>query len=388
MWLLESDTREALEQAQNSGSMPTAEQQASHIQALSDGGARILNVAGNSAEISIKGTLTKTPSFLAMLFGGGNTTYLDINNAIASAEQDDNISDITLAIDSPGGSVDGLFDTLAVIQSAKKPIVARVSNLAASAAFAIASQADKIISENHATRFGSIGILASFNVNKFTVKIASTKAPKKSPDVTTTEGVEMVREELDALHEIFVDAIASGRGVSTNTVNAKFGQGGVLLAGEALKRGMIDSMAKTPLQSVENTKTKAAADGGDNLKVKVMDLAKLKAEHPEAYAAAVQVGFDDGVTHERDRVGAHLTMGEASGDMVTAVKACKDGNDMTATLQAAYMAAGMNRSDTQARGDDNNDAGDGTNDDDNNDADTDAETIAASLEARFGTEVK
>ena len=91
-----------------------------------------------------------------------------------------------------------------------------------------------------------------------------------------------------------------------------------------------------------------------------MDLQTLKAQHPDVYAAAAQ----EGRTEERDRVGAHLTMGEASGDMKTAIDAVQDGSAMTATLQAKYMAAGMNRSDVQARQDDDDaeaNAGDDAN---------------------------
>ena len=84
-----------------------------------------------------------------------------------------------------------------------------------------------------------------------------------------------------------------------------------------------------------------------------MDLQILKAQHPAVYAAAVQ----EGTAQERDRVGAHLKMGEASGDMDTAISAVEDGSAMTATLQAKYMAAGMNRAAAQARQDDDAEAG-------------------------------
>ena len=87
-----------------------------------------------------------------------------------------------------------------------------------------------------------------------------------------------------------------------------------------------------------------------------MDLNQLKADHPSVYAQAVQIG----TTEERDRVSAHMTMGTASGDMAIATKAIEDGTGMTAGLQAKYMAAGMNRKDIGARGNDNPaDVGDG-----------------------------
>mgnify|MGYP003633306048 CR=1 FL=1 len=101
MWLLEASVRQAIQQAQKAGFMPSAEQQAqfdarfgtSNVSANDN---RLLTVAGNNAEISVKGVITKSPSFMAMLFGGGNTTYPEIISAIAAAEQDDTVSNITL----------------------------------------------------------------------------------------------------------------------------------------------------------------------------------------------------------------------------------------------------------------------------------------------------
>jgi len=394
MWLLESSVRDALDAAIIAGVSPTAEQQAqfeaTHISALSEGGSRILTMAGSSAEISVKGVLTKAPDFLAMLFGGGNTTYPDIISALKEANENPNIADITLVIDSPGGHIDGLFDLLDTLKAIRKPVKAIGINLVASAAYAIASQADTIVSSNDATRFGSIGIVMSAKIDENRVDITSTNAPRKAPDVRTEEGKAMIVEQLDAMHELFVAAIADGRGGTTDDINANFGQGGVLLAGEALKRGMIDSIAARPLQSVKNTNTQSAAIGGDNQKVKVMTLDELKAAHPEAYNAAVSVGVTQGVTQERDRVGSHLTMGKSSGDMETAVKACIEGTEMTGTMQATYMSAGMARADISAATSDEEvtaAAGDNANAEDDT-AETDAESVVAGLEARFGTEVK
>ena len=288
-----------------------------------------------------------------MLFGGGNTTYAEVIAALAEAERDDSIKEIILVIDSPGGSVDGLFDTIAAIETTKTPINAIVSNTAASAAYAIAAAADKITASNRAARFGSVGVVATFQVFDDEVSIASTDAPKKRPDVTSEEGRAVVREELDALHEIFVEAIATGRNTTPEKINAEFGQGATLLADDALKRGMIDTIAGTTLSVVPSTvSTPTALNGGDNLETGPMDLDTLKASHPTVYAAAV----DYGTTQERDRVSAHLTMGEASGDMKTAISAINEGSGMTASLQATYMAAGMNRADINNRQYDDTDA--------------------------------
>jgi len=101
-----------------------------------------------------------------------------------------------------------------------------------------------------------------------------------------------------------------------------------------------------------------------------MDLNELKTAHPEVYAAAV----NEGVAKERDRVGAHLTLGTQSGAMETAVNAVKGGSELTATLQAEYMAASMKKNANDTRGDDNADTGAVDGADTNADADAAPDT--------------
>lgn len=355
MWLLEQSIRQAIEQAQTTGVAPNVDQQAqfeaSRITAQFGQSSRLLTVVGETAKIEVQGVLTKTPSFLAMLFGGGNTTYSEIISALAEADNDENVKNAEMLIDSPGGNVDGLIDTVEAIKNFSKPITVIASNLIASAAYILASQADKIIASNKAVRVGSVGVLFSTRIDDKEISITNTASPKKDPDVTTKAGKAVIVEELDALYNVLVDDIAEGRNITVDEINAKFGQGAVLLADEALKRGMIDSItkSKSELEIVNPTVTNTAANGGDNkTKVQNMNLQELKANHPDLYSAAVEIGANG----ERDRVTAHLTMGEASGAMDTAVKAIKDGSLMTVTLQAEYMAAGMNRGDTTTRTED------------------------------------
>lgn len=353
LWLLDSETKSALEGAYANDRIIDVGQQleyeASYKASASSGpNSRLLTVAGDSAEVSIKGVLTKSPDLMAFLFGGGNTTYHEVVSALAEADANSAVEKITLNIDSPGGQFDGLFDLLSAIQATKKPTEAYISGIGASAAYAIASQADRVVAANISSRVGSVGVVVSMGVRDDVVTIASSDAPKKRPDVKTEQGKAMVREELDAMHEIFAEAIAVGRGVDANKVNADFGQGATLLAREALKRGMIDAIAEPSLKVVKNAETTTVAKGGIKPETRIMNRDEFKAQHSDLYEAVMQEGVDK----ERDRVVAHLTMGEASGDTKTAFQAIKDGSVMTASLQASYMAAGMNRSDINARQDD------------------------------------
>lgn len=380
MWLLENDTRQALERAYAAGLAPTAEQQdqfmARYGREDGENEARLLTIFGDSASVNISGIITKAPDFLAMLFGGGNVTYRDINRALAVADADPTVKNITLAIDSPGGQFDGLFDTLAAIQATKKPVRAVVNGMAASAAYAIAAQAETIHATNKAARIGSVGVVGTFRVREDEVTITSTNAPRKRPDVTTDAGRAMVREELDALHAIFVDAIATGRGKSVDTINTSFGQGATLLAEEAKSRGMIDSVATLRVVKAPTT----TASSGQK-EVKIMDLKTLQASHPDVYAAAVAVGE----AQERDRVGAHLMMGEKSGALDVALAAVRDGSAMTHTLQATYLTAGMNRNDQSNRASDDATAAAATAAAATTTTDeTEADKVAAMVAAQFG----
>ncbi len=386
-WLLEQSVWKIFQQAQAAGFKPSADQQTRFEARFFDDdddarSGRVLTVAGDTAEIKIEGVLTNTPNFMAMMFAGGNVTYGEIIGALAKAEQDPEVKKIVLAINSPGGQFDGLFDLINALQKVDKPIDSSIGPEANSAAYAIAAQTRTITATTRATRVGSIGVVASFNVDGERVQITSTDAPNKRPDVTTDAGRAVIREELDAMHEIFVDAIATGRGVTVEKVNEDFGKGATLLAQVAVDRNMIDAVADTKLKVVRTN----PATSGNQLETETMNISELRAQHPETYAAAVEVG----VTDERDRVSAHITMGEACGDMAIAVAAIGAGDPMSAARQAEYMAAGMNRSDTGDRNDDDDAAAAALAS-----ADTDAgadvggtaDQVAAAVEAKLGLDV-
>jgi ClpP class serine protease len=340
-WLLEAGVLALMQSAEYISFVPTAEQR-TNLLALargpSAGGSPLLTVAGDQAEIFIEGVLTPRRDFGALFFGPGNTIYGEIISAIAEADMNEDVKQITLNINSPGGNIEGLFETLAAMEKAKTPIKAVVSGVAASAAYAIAAQADTIEATSKAAMFGSIGIVTTVATSDRSVTIASTNAPKKAPDAKTEEGVEIIREQLDGVAELFVEAIAKGRDVSEATVNKKFGQGGVLLAAEALERGMIDTLSAPVAAKEPLTAPKAII----NKETKAMNLAQLKAEHPALYAEVLALGVVDGVAAERDRVEAHAKMGAAYGAEAIALKAIAEGTPMTASLTADYMTAKVN----------------------------------------------
>jgi len=296
---------------------------------------RNMTIAGSICEIRVEGVLTKRPDWIAQYFGGGNTTYQDIRSALFIAESNPAIREVVLVIDSPGGSADGLIDMMDAIAAFRvnsgKKLRVRAEN-AQSAAYGIAAAAGNIEAVGRGATFGSIGTAVTFFLWEQEVTLTNTDSPDKRPDVTTAEGKAVVVKYLDQLNFEFVRCIAQGRGVDAQAVTDGYGRGASMTAVEAKSRGMIDKIATTAPRAVPISKGKSMSE-----------------EHPENRAALDAAILQRGVDQERDRVRAHLAMGESCGDLSIALEAIRAGHGMTLELNARYMSASMNRGDRTNR---------------------------------------
>lgn len=111
------------------------------------------DVVGGIAVIPVQGTLVQKLGSLRPY--SGMTGYDGIRQSFLTAISDPEVSGICLDIDSPGGEVAGCFDLVDEIYHARgsKPIHAILTENAYSAAYAIASAADRI----HVPRTGGVG---------------------------------------------------------------------------------------------------------------------------------------------------------------------------------------------------------------------------------------
>lgn len=347
MWLIEENAGRVLADARERGLASLSHEQIVAFErevTAASGDPRNVVRAGSTMEIRVEGTLTERPDIFAAWFGGGNTTYESITRALATAASDASVRDVVLRVNSPGGQVDGLFDALSAIESFRATSGKKLKTIASkaqSAAYAIASASGTIVAANSASMFGSIGTAIDIvtNPNVKVISVTNSDSPLKRPDPTTDEGRAEIVRFLDQVNDLFVRAIANGREISASDVTENFGRGSSFVAEDAKRRGMVDAIANPMPKSTGSKKTTTAIDGAG--KEMHMDLATLKSQHPAAYQAAV--------AEERDRVVAHLTLGESSGDMKTATEAIRSGEGMTQTITAKYLMAGMNRSDRGAR---------------------------------------
>lgn len=209
-------------------------------------GERLANENGVGI-LFVRGPMFKRESLITQIFGF--TTYEMLRRDLQAALDDKTIEAIALNIDSPGGEASGCDELANAIFEArkKKPIRAHVSGMACSAGYWIASAAEKVIVSDAAI-VGSIGVALAMTPRNDPkeIEFVSSKAPNKRPDITSNAGRSRVQKMVDDLGDVFIAHVARNRGVSTETVAAKFGQGGVEIGAKAVKAGMADGVGQWP----------------------------------------------------------------------------------------------------------------------------------------------
>lgn len=202
-------------------------------------------IIGGKAVLEIDGVIFRREAMSSWLFGG--TTVDKIMGQLNHAINNEKIKGIILEINSPGGEVDGVPELADMIYKLRgqKPIVAYVSHIGASAAYWIASAADKMIIQEAAS-VGSIGVYAEYSTggdsDSGSVQIVSSISPRKVADLNTEEGVAQIQNHIDTLGEIFVSKISLYRGVEKEKVLNEFGKGDVKIGFDAVKAGMADAV--------------------------------------------------------------------------------------------------------------------------------------------------
>lgn len=222
------------------------------------------------AVIAIEGPIFRYANLFTEMSGATSIESLamDVQAALASPFVDA----ILFSIDSPGGEVTGINELAAAITAARgqKPIGAYIDGLGASAAYWLASAAETITIDATAA-IGSIGVVLPVadptkTVSR-TIEIVSSRAPKKRPDVLTEAGRDEYQQMVDAIEQVFVEAVAAGRGTTPEAVLNDFGQGGLKVGRDAVAAGMADQLgsfegALVALRTEASNRKRPPAMGG------------------------------------------------------------------------------------------------------------------------------
>ncbi|WP_419215240.1 S49 family peptidase [Wolbachia endosymbiont of Rhagoletis cingulata] len=199
--------------------------------------------------IPIHGILTKKSEVFDDVLG--MTSYEKISEEIEEALIDKEVETIILDIDSPGGEVNGLFDLSDFIYQArrKKRIVAIANDDAYSAAYAIASSAEKVL-VTRTSGVGSIGVIAShidqsgFDEKqgiKYTTVFAGSRKNDLNPhEPITSESLESLKSEVNRLYGMLVELIARNRNLSVEAIKST--EAGLYFGKKAVEIGLADGI--------------------------------------------------------------------------------------------------------------------------------------------------
>jgi protease-4 len=176
-----------------------------------------------------------------------------VSSALEDAAEDDGISAIIFRIDSPGGSAlasDVVWRAARRAREHGKPVIASISDVAASGGYYVASAADAIVAPP-AGLTGSIGVFVlrpvlrglleklGIGVQPLTRGARADLLLGSQP--LTTESRARLHDAVESIYDLFVERVADGRRLSTERVD-ELGQGRVWTGAQAAETGLVDEV--------------------------------------------------------------------------------------------------------------------------------------------------
>lgn len=323
------------------------------------------------AIISIIGALVNRGAWIGA--NSGLVSYEGISQQVAHAVADPKTKAAILDIESPGGEAVGAMETADAVRALakKKPVVAVVNGMAASAAYAIASAATKIVTtpSGISGSIGTIYIHADFSRQLDregvtpTMIFAGAHKADGNPFEPLPEAVRSdIQADADHFYDLFVETVARGRkGLSAKAIRATearcFIGSAAVDAGLADEVGTFDSALAGifKAQSGRNTQTqgkismseetKSAPDANSAIYTQAqMDAAVTSAKAESATTAkaegdkAVASARTEAATTERERVKSIMGLEETKGREAQAI-AIATTTDLSADQAKAVLAA-------------------------------------------------
>jgi protease-4 len=200
--------------------------------------------------------------YAAGIIASGKSTYESPGGAVVGSDTiveylrkargDDTVKAIVLRVDSPGGSAiaSDIIWREVLLTKNQKPLIASMSDVAASGGYYISMPAHAIVAEP-STLTGSIGVVLTKFVIDGTLKklgmnlegvsqgkYADMYSPKRP--FTPEERARMV-ENMQATYDTFVEKAAQGRNTTPEKIDA-IGQGRVWTGRQAKEIGLVDEL--------------------------------------------------------------------------------------------------------------------------------------------------
>lgn len=201
------------------------------------------------ATLCIEGPIFKRADWFSRMSGA--TSYTDLALDLHIALDDPAVRAIILNIDSEGGQVAGCSEFARMIHAARgrKPIIAYVEGMAASAAFWIAAACDEIVASDTAL-LGSLGCVLCLEITTKQdemmgiehVEIVSAQTPKKRMDPQSAAGKAQLQQIAYDIADVFLSGVAEFRDIDPDIIAEQYGEGGLFVGERARATGLADRL--------------------------------------------------------------------------------------------------------------------------------------------------
>lgn len=207
------------------------------------------------ATISIVGQTVDRPTWISDVLG--LSSYRRVSTALRAAIADPQVRGVILDFDSPGGDFSGAAELAAEVRqaSARKPVVAHVDALAASAAYVVAAGAQRIIVTPSAT-VGSIGVvwlhldrsaaMAKSGVKPTILHAGAAKADGNSLHPLAPEAEKRIRARLGDSYQVLLNSIGAHR-PKLGAAGARATEAALYLGEKAVAAGLADAVGDRAL---------------------------------------------------------------------------------------------------------------------------------------------
>lgn len=311
------------------------------------------------AVIPVQGTLVNRGAWIGAR--SGMTSYEGLQAQLRDAVADPEVRSIMLDIDSPGGEAGGMFDMASAVRNARthKRVVAVVNDMAASAAYGIASAADEIVVSPTSVS-GSIGVVMMHLDRSIEMQMKGIRPTFIYAGAHKVDGHPFgplpadVRADLQAAVETyysrFVEAVGEGRGQRLSAEQARATEARTYIGAEAVRLGLADRVGSfhevhTELTAANSGRRRSTEQKGTirmahNEGAPAAENAGITVEaHNAAIATARAEAHAEGVAAERTRIGAILRSEAASGRTEQALALALDTNLSAADAEKVLAAA-------------------------------------------------
>jgi ClpP class serine protease len=208
-------------------------------------GAARAQLRGSVAILEVAGPIFRHANLFTEISGA--TAIGTLARDLQLAADDPRVTAILLNIDSPGGQLNGLTELGEAIRAAagRKPVTAYVDGVAASAAYLLAAAAHEVVMARSAT-VGSLGVVGIFppqgSASQQPVEIVSSQTPNKRASPHTDAGRARLQAWIDASAQVFLDTVASFRGMAVEALLEATDGGGLLVGQAAVTAGLADRL--------------------------------------------------------------------------------------------------------------------------------------------------